>query len=361
MKFFFGCPGRISSLAIVLIFAVFGSGFATSGEIRDWEFSDGTAFTGELVEVSGDVIYLRNKRRNGHVSVNSLAEEEDRRFVGEFYRKQESERDILWGDSESTMAQLLKSRLFCIKEGFREEFLFPDRPEPDFYAIYFGASWCGPCRAFLASFKVLYQHWKESGLENFEVIFVSSDNSAVAQEKYMIEEEMPWPAVSFERERLIQPIKDVRASGIPNLVILDRDGNPLHFSYDGEDYRGAMAAADDLKGLLYRSNPNNRSVRKAKLRELLAVMSERADSPDAPPKVYYVSDVSSVMQRSGLEEVIIRVSISWRGYVEDVEIRSEAPVEVAEELRTRIKEWLFVPRVKDGRCVSSTVDIPVRF
>src|SRR4051812_27138326 len=44
-----------------------------------------------------------------------------------------------------------------------------------YYAIYYSASWCGPCRAFTPKLVQWYNEHKKNSPQ-FELIFVSSDN-----------------------------------------------------------------------------------------------------------------------------------------------------------------------------------------
>ena len=97
-------------------------------------------------------------------------------------------------------------------------------------ALYFSASWCGPCKRFTPMLKDVYNSLKSAG-KSFEIVFVSSDSDEESFLQYY--RSMPWLAVPFD--------EDVRegelpyrfgCSGIPYLVLLDgRTGKEI--SRDG--------------------------------------------------------------------------------------------------------------------------------
>lgn len=87
--------------------------------------------------------------------------------------------------------------------------------------LYFSASWCPPCRKFTPELV----DFQNANADDFQVVFVSMDNSATAQRKYMRDYKMPWPAIPFQAgEREDLPAK-FGIRGIPSLVILDSGGN----------------------------------------------------------------------------------------------------------------------------------------
>eukprot|EP00568_Trieres_chinensis_P002488 CAMPEP_0183299684 /NCGR_PEP_ID=MMETSP0160_2-20130417/6346_1 /TAXON_ID=2839 ORGANISM="Odontella Sinensis, Strain Grunow 1884" /NCGR_SAMPLE_ID=MMETSP0160_2 /ASSEMBLY_ACC=CAM_ASM_000250 /LENGTH=418 /DNA_ID=CAMNT_0025461973 /DNA_START=86 /DNA_END=1342 /DNA_ORIENTATION=+ len=88
--------------------------------------------------------------------------------------------------------------------------------------FYFSAHWCPPCRRFTPALVALYKKLKDAG-KNFEVVFVSLDNSLTEYKEYT--SEMPWLAVPFaEEDKRMELAKACGAEGIPHLVVLDADG-----------------------------------------------------------------------------------------------------------------------------------------
>jgi nucleoredoxin len=121
-----------------------------------------------------------------------------------------------------------------------------------FFAIYRSASWCGPCRAFTPDLVSFYKR-KKADHDKFEVIFVSSDRSEDDMVAYMTEDNMAWPAVDYDKRGDRLPITGHGGRGIPDLLIMDADGNVLSRSYEGETYVGPRKVLKDLEDLLKKS------------------------------------------------------------------------------------------------------------
>ena len=83
----------------------------------------------------------------------------------------------------------------------------------DAVAVYFSASWCGPCRKFTPILAQAYADInkklgtklsKGQANRRFEVIWVTRDNSFEEFVKYF--SSMPWLAVPFDKVKLLLPI-----------------------------------------------------------------------------------------------------------------------------------------------------------
>jgi nucleoredoxin len=117
-----------------------------------------------------------------------------------------------------------------------------------FYAFYYSAKWCPPCRAFTPELVEAYKAIK-AGHPEFELVFVSSDRTGDAMLDYMASYGMTFPAVNFEQRRSIAALKrPSHENGIPNLVFMSADGKELStsFSPDG-DYVGPRKVLADIK------------------------------------------------------------------------------------------------------------------
>jgi nucleoredoxin len=119
-----------------------------------------------------------------------------------------------------------------------------------YLAVYFSASWCGPCKQFTPRLVNWYRE-RKAELDKFDVILVSRDNSKEAMLEYMKQDGMPWPALKFSKaDQRNSPLEKYAGRGIPCLVIIATDGEVISHSYNGEEYVGPSKVIKDLEGLL---------------------------------------------------------------------------------------------------------------
>lgn len=117
-----------------------------------------------------------------------------------------------------------------------------------YYAIYFSAGWCAPCREFTPGFVGAYRELKQK-YPSFEVIFVSNDHSGVEMANYMRQDRMPWPALRYEQVAGSQ-LQRYAGPGIPCLVLVDASGKVLANSFRGAEYLGPQHVLDEAKRLM---------------------------------------------------------------------------------------------------------------
>ncbi len=122
--------------------------------------------------------------------------------------------------------------------------------EKPYYAFYYSAGWCPPCRAFTPDLVKFYNRLKDEDLEKVELIFVSSDKTEEAMAEYMREFRMKFPALAFNEKSKIPEVSKLSGRGIPSLVVVDAEGKVISDSYVGGKYRGPDAVLDELKDLL---------------------------------------------------------------------------------------------------------------
>lgn len=118
-----------------------------------------------------------------------------------------------------------------------------------FFAIYFSASWCGPCRQFTPDLVDAYGKIRALYPE-FEIVHVNRDRTEGDMAGYMRDDRMPWPALRWSALRHTPEIERFGGSGIPCLVLIDETGKVLSDSYRWGRYVGPDAVLDDTWKLL---------------------------------------------------------------------------------------------------------------
>jgi nucleoredoxin len=118
-----------------------------------------------------------------------------------------------------------------------------------YYAIYYSAHWCPPCRQFTPELVKTYKELKSAHPE-FEIVFVSYDKNEEAMKGYMKGDKMPWLAIRFGQGRSNQSLRNYSARAIPNLVFVSADGEVLSASYVDGEYVGPRKVLKDIRSKL---------------------------------------------------------------------------------------------------------------
>lgn len=121
--------------------------------------------------------------------------------------------------------------------------------QAEIYAFYYGASWCGPCKGFSPGF-VEFINKVQPNNPKLAVVMMSNDNSDTAMIGYMKEESMPWPAVPHKSLGQSPLLLGYAGSGIPQLVIVDKNGKVLADTYVGGRYLGPQRVVGELTKML---------------------------------------------------------------------------------------------------------------
>jgi nucleoredoxin len=152
----------------------------------------------------------------------------------------------------SLFVDQMKGHLIVMDHGAPKEFDAATLKDVKYWAFYYSASWCGPCRAFTPQLVDFYKYFKKSH-PNFELIFVGNDGTQDKMLAYMKEDQMPWPSMKYPD--LDQPgvsVKKYFGPGIPDLVLTDENGKVLSDSFHGQDYVGPTQVMNDIKKMVPR-------------------------------------------------------------------------------------------------------------
>lgn len=153
-------------------------------------------------------------------------------------------------DALTGFAAQFKGHLVSLQDGKLKSFDAATLQGVKFWAFYYSASWCPPCRAFTPKLVDFYKEFKAQH-PNFELIFVCHDEDEDAMLKYMTTDAMAWPAVRFsdiENKRV--EANKYCGSGIPDLVLVDANGKILSNSFNGEDYVGPYKVLEDIRKMV---------------------------------------------------------------------------------------------------------------
>ncbi len=149
----------------------------------------------------------------------------------------------------SPMQRRLAGKLVKLEGGNLQNFDAGKLGGVKYYALYFSASWCGPCRQFTPRLVSEYARLKKAHPE-FEVVFVSADQSAGDMRDYMRKDQMPFLAIKFDQIQREPEIVRYAGPGIPCLVLVDSGGRVLSDSYEGDNYVGPNKVLQDTQRIL---------------------------------------------------------------------------------------------------------------
>lgn len=154
----------------------------------------------------------------------ALIAEEKASDAAAFAAREQQQRQQVSGPVADTMRRMFDGKLVRMENGDLRSYSADELRNTRYYALYYSAYWCGPCRKFTPQLVEFYKRFKAQH-PDFEVIFISSDYNPGSMQAYMKSAGMPWPAVKYEQ--IDKSLRSMAGSGIPWLGIYDAAGQPV--------------------------------------------------------------------------------------------------------------------------------------
>lgn len=199
----------------------------------------------KLVEVDLDkdeVIFLKDNGRRYSFRIDQLSEADQEYIHAQKDKLPETVEPV--ADKRTDFEKDIGKNLVQFSAGRMKRVPEAGLSPKDYYAIYYSAHWCPPCRAFTPQLVSFYNSYSRKH-NNFEIIFVSNDRSEKKMEDYMKTANMPWLALEFDQRS--HPATRYSGNGIPCLVLLDNKGKVLADSYVDGRYVGPTYVMNMLK------------------------------------------------------------------------------------------------------------------
>jgi len=236
---------------------------ALLAEFRTWTKTSGEKVEAELAGETKAAVKLKTKTGSVEIWAKDRLSDEDRQFIG-LEGSSPSYADTAPGTNPpsssgtaggaspatagpvSELSRQFTGKLITFKNGVPAPVPASQTAPVKYYAFYYSAKWCPPCRKFTPELVEAYKKLKAEHPE-FELIFVSSDESPDAMLDYMKSYKMEWPALRFSDIQSNAVVNRYQARGIPNLVFTDGTGKVLSASYDGGNYVGPRKVLADIQ------------------------------------------------------------------------------------------------------------------
>lgn len=331
---------------------------ASPSSAETWHVIGGRPFEGTIRGVHGDHVLISDRLRFGMIRIADLPDEELSRVADHLVAHPRAP-VVAWSESRSKIAKEIQGRLQVLSGGEVRAFDPGDRLEPEYYLIYFSAHWCGPCRRFTPRLVEEYHRLKHTAPDRFELIFVSNDHGAREQEKYVREVGMPWPFVRYRALGAVQSLQQWAGNGIPCLVLIDREGNLIFHSYNGDHYVGPDDVLLKFESLLTQLGENG-TPRHEKVHRLEVLVHTRSRPADGPPRGYWVRVDPELFPTLIGKTVSLGLEIGVDGRVSSVQVDESVSDIDAMRLRQVALGWQFLPAIKEGVPVAAKVRLPFR-
>lgn len=256
-------------LLATALFALIALATTAHAKVETWTDLDGRKMEAEFVSASDTYVSFRKPDGGRYIFPFEKLSADDQARVRELSGKTLASSSASSGGTNASapasapaskpaqastapagkFTQEVTGKLVSLKGNTLAPFTSPNLAGTKYYALYYSAQWCPPCRAFTPELVKTYSELKAKHAD-FELVFVSSDRDAEDMKTYMADYKMPWPALRHNFAKSLPAVTRHAGRGIPHLVFITADGEVLSTSYVDGKYVGPKKVLADIRKTL---------------------------------------------------------------------------------------------------------------